>query len=230
MTVASGVLGTFLIVTWFVRAFALYSGRKISQYSEVIQRISLRDRFFSYFILPTVFYISLLGYLYFNTSLVMDLVLISIATLQLFILFLNVKGSLKKVYTISSQTRAIFDFICITIFFLSVSVVIRLGLDLLLALLITFFFSFALLWADLKIHNKGGVSAFFMSFISAILISVFIVSFWSTNIFVIPTVGTLAYYLVISLWNVRFSGKYKFSDYLLPFLYSILALILILNT
>ena len=47
MYILSGVLGNLLILTWFVRVFTLYSGRKISQYSEVIQRISLKEIFFT---------------------------------------------------------------------------------------------------------------------------------------------------------------------------------------
>ena len=47
--ILSGVVGILLILTWFIRAFTLYSGRKISQYSEVIQRISLKERFFTMF-------------------------------------------------------------------------------------------------------------------------------------------------------------------------------------
>jgi len=97
MFLLSGLLGTVLLLTWFVRAFALYSGRKISQYSEVIQRISIKERFFSYFVLPTVFYISLLLFIYYNTSFLMDIVLVFVATVLLLILFINVKSSLNKV-------------------------------------------------------------------------------------------------------------------------------------
>jgi hypothetical protein len=53
--------------------------------------------------------------------------------------------------------------------------------------------------------------------------------FFDSNIFVIPAVSTLSFYLVLSLWNIRFAGKLKFVDYLPPFIYSILALILILK-
>jgi hypothetical protein len=35
--------------------------------------------------------------------------------------------------------------------------------------------------------------------------------------------------LVISIWNIRFSGKIHLVDYFLPFLYVVLALILILT-
>ena len=229
MYLLSGILGWILLLTWIIRAFALYSGRKISQYSEIIQRISIKERFFSYFVLPSVFYISLLTYIFFNTSFLMDIVLIFVASLQLLIFFINVKSSLRKVYTIASQTKAVFDFICISTFFLLLSVLIRIGLELWIFLILVFIVSAILLWFDVKVHNRESLSAFGISIASAIFVAISAGIFFTTNIFIIPAVGTLAFYLILSLWNVRFAGKVKLIDYTLPFLYSILALILILN-
>ncbi len=224
-----GILGLLLLLTWFARAFTLYSGKKISQYSEVIQRISIKDRFFSYFILPSIFYSSLLVYIYYNTSPLMDYILIAISSIQILILFLNVKTSLSKVYTIASQTRAVFDFICISSFFLILSVYVRLGLDILPFIALIFFTSLLLFWFDIKIHSRESIEGAIISFFSSIFVAVFSGIFFFSNIFTIPAVSTLAFYLILSLWNIRFAGKVKLSDYLLPFLYSILALILILN-
>lgn len=225
----SGFLGGLLIVTWFIRAFALYSGRKISQYSEVIQRISIKERFFAYLILPMMLYVSLLLYVYFNTSFVMDVVLTVISGLLLFILFLNVKSSFSKVYTIARQTRAVFDFICISSFYLLISVIIRLGTSIWLSILIIAVVSLILFWSDIKVHRKESMTAFLISIVSCLFVAMISGGFFNTNIFVVPAVGTLAFYLVLSIWNIRFAGKTKFVDYLLPFLYSILALILILK-
>ena len=225
----SGVLGNLLILTWFVRAFALYSGRKISQYSEVIQRISLRDRFFTNVALPILFYSSLLAYIYFNTLFLMDLVLIGISMILLLILFLNIKSSFNKIYSIESQTRAIFDFMCIATFFFLSSVVIRLGVMIWYVLPIIFIFSFILFWSDIKIHRKESMSAFVMSLISSAFVTLTSGFLITTNIFMLPAISTLAFYLILSLWNIRFAGKLKLVEYLLPFIYSVLALILILN-
>lgn len=229
MYILSGVLGNLLILTWFVRVFTLYSGRKISQYSEVIQRISLKERFFTNIVLPILFYTSLLLYIYFNTLLVMDIVLICISTILLLILFLNIKSSFKKIYSIEGQTRAVFDFICIATFYLLSSVVIRMGISMWYSLVIILLFSVALFWSDIKIHRKESISAIFMSISSSIIVTLISGVLFSTNIFVLPAVSTLAFYLILSLWNIRFSGKLRLVEYLLPFLYSILALILILN-
>lgn len=229
MYILSGVLGNLLILTWFIRAFALYSGRKISQYSEVIQRISLKERFFTCFVLPIIFYTSLLLFVYFNTQFVMDIVLIIMASILLLILFLNVKSSFKKIYSIEKQTRAIFDFICIASFYMILSVVVRLGQSMLISLPIIFFTSLIFFWSDIKIHRKEGLSSFVLTVLSSVFVAIICGIFFETNIFVIPAVGTLAFYLILSIWNIRFAGKIKFADYLAPFIYSMLALILILK-
>jgi hypothetical protein len=225
----SGVIGILLIITWFVRAFTLYSGRKISQYSEVIQRISLRERFFTNLVLPILFYTSLLFFIYYNTSFLMDIVLIIISLLLLLILFINIKSSFKKVYSIEVQTRAVFDFMCIASFYMILSVIIRLSLSMWVSILLITFFSLIFFWSDIKIHRKESLSALTISLISSLFVAMTSCIFFNTNIFVIPAIGTLAFYLILSLWNIRFMGKTRLVEYLPPFLYSVLALILILN-
>lgn len=229
MYILSGVLGNLLILTWFIRAFTLYSGRKISQYSEVIQRISIKERFFTYFVLPILFYTSLLLFIYFNTLFLMDMVLVGISALLLFILFLNVKSSFKKVYSIEKQSRAIFDFICIASFYMIMSVVVRIGVSIWISLLIITIASIIFLWSDIKIHRKESLSSFVITLVSSIFISASCGIFFNTNIFTIPAIATLAFYLILSIWNIRFAGKIKLVEYIPPFIYSILALILILN-
>lgn len=223
-----GSLGIVLLETWFVRAFSIYSGKKISKYSDVIVRISFRERFFGYFILPLIFYVSLLVFLFFNRNLVLGHVVLGICMVLLLILFLNVKSSLNKLYSVENATRAIFDFICITILYLLVNVYIRMGLSIILFLVLIFISVLILLVFSLKLHDRLGWLEIFVSVLSSIFISFVTFVFWDFSIFVIPLVASLAFYLVVSLWNIRFSGKIRFSEYLLPFLYVALAIILIL--
>lgn len=145
------------------------------------------------------------------------------------VLFLNVKSSLNKVYSIENATKAVFDFICISILYLLTNVYVRLGANVEIFSCFVLGSALILLVFSLKLHNKMGLSELMVSLLSAIFITVATVIFWNTNIFVIPAVGALAFYLVISLWNIRFSGKIYLRDYILPFLYVALALILILT-
>lgn len=225
----TGGLGALLLETWFIRTFVRYSEKKISKYSDVIVKISLKDRFFSYFVLPLIFYISILAFLFFNRNMLLGHVVLGICTALFLILFLNVKSSLNKIYTVENATKAIFDFICITILYLLVNIYVRMGLSMIIFAVLVFVTAFILLIFSLKLHRKLGMIEILVSFLSSIFITFLTVIFWSTNIFVISVISALAFYLVISIWNVRFSGKIYFSDYLLPFLYVLLALILILT-
>jgi hypothetical protein len=224
-----GFLGLLLLETWFVRVFSIYSGRKISRYSDVIVKISLKDRFFGYFILPGIFYISLLFFLYFNRNELLGHTVLGICTILLLILFLNVKSSLNKIYSLAVATRAIFDFLCITIFYLLLNIFVRVGVGMETFALLSVIFSLVLLIFVLKIHDRVGLFEMLVSVLSALFISLFTLLFWNRNIFVIPAIGSLAFYLVISIWNIRFSGRIKFIDYILPFLYVVVAIILVLN-
>lgn len=224
-----GVAGLLLLETWFVRAFSLYSGKKVSKYSDVIIRISLKDRFFGYFILPAIFYVSLLFFLFFNRNEILGYVVLAGCMILLLVLFLNVKSSLNKLYSLAVATRAIFDFICITIFYLLLNSYIRIGFGIEMFTILTIISALVLLIFVLKIHDRLGFIEFLVSVLSSLAVSFFTIFFWNYNIFVIPAVGALAFYLIISIWNIRFSGKIKFVDYLVPFLYVAIAIILVLN-
>ena len=224
-----GIAGLLLLETWFVRAFRLYSGKKVSKYSDVIIRISLKDRFFGYFILPAIFYVALLFFLFFNRNEILGYVVLGGCMVLLLVLFLNVKSSLNKLYSLAIATRAIFDFICITIFYLLLNSYIRIGFGIEMFTILTILSALVLLVFVLKIHNRLGFIEFLVGVLSSLVVSFFTIFFWNYNIFVIPAVGALAFYLIISIWNIRFSGKIKFVDYLLPFLYVAIAIILVLN-
>lgn len=224
-----GAFGVVLLETWFVRTFALYSGRKISKYSDVIVRISLKERFFEYFILPTIFYLAILAFLYFNKHLLLGHVVLGISMCLFLILFLNVKTSLNKLYKIGNVTKIIYDVICITILYLLVNIFVRLGLSQLLTLLLVLLTSLILLLFILRIHDKLGWYEVVTAFLSSLFISFVTLIVFNLNIFIIPAITALSFYLIISLWNIRFSGKIHLVDYLIPFLYVAVALTLILE-
>ena len=224
-----GFLGLMLLETWFIKTFRDYSGKKVSKYSDVIVRISLKKRFFGYFVLPAIFYISLLVFLYFNRNMLLGHTVLGVCTVLLLILFLNVKSSLNRIYSVAIATRAIFDFMCITIFYLLLNSFVRIGVSMEVFTALSIISSLVLLIFVLKIHNKLGSFELLVAIFSALFIAIFNLFFWNYNIFVIPAIGALAFYLIISLWNVRFAGKIKFIDYIIPFFYVAIAIILVLN-
>jgi len=226
---AVGVLDIVLLETWFIKTFFMFSGRKISQYSEVIQRISLKDRFFDYFIMPAIFLGTFLLFLYFNKNIIMSYWVLTLSMFVLLILFINVKSSLKKFYKLSSLTKGIFNLICIATFYLSINIILRLDVTIWIKLLIIGILAFSMLMSELQLHDRLNFESIFVSTLSSVFITLSIAMFIFDSIFVSTAIGTVAIYIVVALWNVRFSGKYKFVDYLPPLLYGFISLILIFN-
>jgi len=229
LLISVGVLNVIILQTWFLKTFLLYSGRKISQYSEVIQRISFKDRVFEYFILPAIYLSTFMTFLYFNKDETMSYWMISLCMGILLILFVNIKSSLNKYYQLSSLTKGIFDFVCIITFYLSINVLFRFDINLLGILFLVGGLAMIMFISVLQLHDRLTFTSLFLSLISSIIVSLSIGIFIYQSIFVATAIGTLAFYIVISLWNIRFSGKYKFIDYLNPLLYGAIALILIFN-
>jgi len=228
-TVIIGVLGITLLLIWFTRTFNLYSKKKISKYSNVLMKISLKQRLFSYFILPIIFYTSLLVFLFFNRNDLLGHFVIAMCMLLLLILFLNIKSSMNKHYTLHIATKAVFDFICITTLYLLLNAFLRIGFSMTEYMLLGFFSSLVLYIFVLKLHDRFGLVEMLTALASSIFVSVSMIPFWNRNIFILPAVGALTFYLIISLWNIRFSGRFKFTDYLAPVLYVIFAMTLILT-
>jgi hypothetical protein len=229
LLISVGTLNVVILETWFLKTFLLYSGRKISQYSEVIQRISFIDRAFEYFILPAIYLSTFMTFLYFNKDITMSYWMISLCMTILLILFLNIKSSLNKYYKISSLTKGIFDFVCIITFYLSINVLFRFDFNTVGILFLVGSLAMIMFISVLQLHDRLTFVSLFLSLISSVIVSLSIGIFIYQSIFVATAIGTLAFYVVISLWNIRFSGKYKFIDYLTPLLYGVIALILIFN-
>lgn len=225
---AWGILGLVVLEIWFIIVFRNNSQKKISKYSNVLMKASLKERLFPCFILPALFYISLLFFLYFNRNAILGNIVLGVSMVLLLVLFLNVKSSLKRYYSVHILTRTIFDFLCITILYLLLNSFLRMGFSLEVYTGLAFASSLVLSIFVLKLHDRIGGVEFLTAVMSSIFISASMVLFWNSNVFVIPAIGSLMFYLVISIWNIRFAGRTKFLDYMSPVLYVILAMILIL--
>lgn len=229
LLMAVGVLNLLLLETWFIRAFLLFSGRKVSQYSEIIQRISLKDRFFDYFVFPVLFLTTFMFFLYFNKNILMSYWVTALCMFVLMVLFVNIKSSLRKVYRISSLTRGIFSLICILSFYLSINVILRFDINIWVKLVASGGLGLLMFLSELLLHDRLTFGSFLLSLLSSLFVALSIGAFVYQSVFVATAIGTVSFYIIVALWNVRFSGKYKFVDYLSPLLYGIITLILIFN-
>ena len=223
-----GILGIVVLELWIIRTFKLYSQKKVSKYSDVVMKISLKRRSFQYFVLPFLFYVSLLFFLYFNRNAILGHLVLIISIVFILVACVNMKNSLQRHYSIALATRTIYDFICITALYLLLNSYLRIGFSLEEFILLSFFSSFLLLLSILRLHDRLGPIEALVAIVSSLLVCGSMYVVWNSNVFVIPCVGALTFYLIASFWNLRFAGRTKLSDYLYPVVYVSLALVIIL--
>ncbi len=143
-------------------------------------------------------------------------------------MFVNVKSSFKKVYSLEQATRIVFDFVNIATFYLGCSVLTKAGVSAEILYIFIFVWTFILLLNNLLVHQKLDIPGGIVSLLCTIFITLMTFAFESFGIFVMPAVTTIVFYLIISLWNLRFSGMIKTSDYISPFVFALFAILVIL--
>lgn len=226
---ATAIVGYVLINMWLFSTYKLQSNKKVSKYSDVILRVNLWERLFSYVFLPLVFYTSIVMFLLFSSSVILNQIVIVASVTLFFYLFLFVRTSYERVYSLNRMTRVSSDFVSIFVYFLTISVITRVVTDTAYYSLILFFLTLFCLVYILYHHNKFENSAVVWAIVSSGLITVAYFIAGQQGIYYTPLFLTILYYLVVSLWNVRFSGSRNLGDYMPPVMFSIMALILLLS-
>lgn len=223
------IVGYVLINMWLISTYKLHSGRKVSKYSDVLLKINLVERLFTYIVLPLLFYTSIVAFLLFSTSIYINQVLIVVSVFLFFYLFLYVRTSYEKVYSVHHSTRFSTDFISIVAYFIFTSVLTRIVPDPVYFALYIFFTTLLFLIYTLYHHNKFDIPGITLAIISSLALSITIAFIHSQGAYSNAIVLSILYYLIVSLWNVRFSGSREFQDYIPPVMYSIMAIIFVLS-
>lgn len=223
------LIGYVLINLWLFSTYRLYSSKKVSKYSEVVLRVKLWERLFSYVFLPLLFYTSVVAFLLLSSSNLLNQIIIVASVTLFFYLFLYVRTSYEKIYSINRMARIATDFTSIVVFFITTNVLTRvINNEYLLALSIFFLALFSFVYI-LYHHNKFDGSTAILAILSALCISLVPIIAGIQGIYSTSAILSIIYYLIISIWNVRFSGATTLSEYMPPIMYSIMALILILS-
>jgi hypothetical protein len=121
-------VGLFLVVSWLLHTYHLFAKKKVSKSSDVLLKISLRDRLFSHILLPLLSYISIASFFFFSRNHYLNQIVIVVTIALFFYLFLHIRTSYEKVFYIEKHTRVVYDFITISTFYLFTSTIAHLGL------------------------------------------------------------------------------------------------------
>lgn len=227
--VLTALVGYILINIWLINTYKMNVGKKISKYSDAFMKVKMWDRLFTYVLLPLVFYSSVSVFLLLSSQTILNQIVIVISSFLFFFLFLYVRTSYQRVYSLSKATRVAYDFVTIAVFFLVSSVIIRSGIDNIYSTIIISLFSFIAFIYTLHHHGKLDLQSTSIAIASSVSIGLAKYFMAVFNFNVQSAVLSVIFYLVISLWNVRFGGARKFSDYLPPLMYALMACILIMS-
>ncbi|MBI2357125.1 hypothetical protein HYV12_03705 [Candidatus Dojkabacteria bacterium] len=225
----TSLLGLLLIYSWFVTTLKAFGRKKVSKKSATLMYVNLKSRLFSYVIMPVTLWLSLALFLFFNENAYISQIIITISVVIYFLLMLRIRSSLEKLYFVDSMTRFVYDFINIFIFYMLVSVLNRVGLDDRIMVLMVFLFTILSLHHMLYAHRKMELESTLIAILFSLAVTLVTWYTRGLNIYMQPALVTSAYYLIISTWNVRFSGARKLEDYIPSIMYTLMAIILILS-
>ncbi|MCK9368687.1 hypothetical protein M0R04_01795 [Candidatus Dojkabacteria bacterium] len=226
---ATAVIGYLLINAWLISTYKLHGAKKVSKYSDALLKVKLWDRLFSYVLLPLLFYSAVVVFLLFSSSLYLNQIVIVVSLFLFFYLFLYVRTSYEKIYSVNKVTRVVYDFISIVVFFLLSEVILRIGLSPIISALLLLAISLMSFLYILYHHNKIEAKTAITAVFSSMIIAIICIWTFGLNSISLSAVLSILFYLTIALWNVRFGGSRKISDYIPPLMFSLMALILILN-
>lgn len=223
------VLGAVLVLSWTVTTYFRYADHEISRFTKVLMKIQLKERFFLYFIMPMLFYSLITIYLFVNKSMVLNQLVIITGSILYFVMFIHIRSSYAKVFSISKYTRVIFNFIDITIFYLIVALLVMSGTEYDIRILGTVVAAAMLLMHQLTLHKQRTTSSLIILGLSLVLISSAAIYFINTNFLIYPLIMTLVFYVIVTWWNIRLDGYTKASEYLPPLIFALMGFIIVLS-
>lgn len=222
-------VGLLLVVTWIFTTYYSLSYRKVSEGSDVIIKVRTRERFFINFVLPILFYLLISAFLYFSANMVVTQLIIILCSLLFFVIFLNIKRSYGKIFTIERDTRTILTFVDIILYFLVVTGFLFFDQSGYLKVIGAFVGALIFLGHQLVINKQVNWNGLIVMVASSIFIGSVAFFFMNANSYLFSLIMTIMFYMVVSLWGIKLSGTSKISDYLPPILFSIMAFIIVIS-
>ena len=222
-------LGLFLLLAWFLAVYLLYANKKVKRYGEVLLRVRLEEKFFKFFVLPSLFYISVAFTIFFSKSEILNIFIILSFGAIISVLLIHVRTSYEKIHYISSLTKIVYDAVLIMLFFLILFSATSYGIVGVQGVYFAAGLGILLLMYKLVLNNQLCLQGYVLIFSSTLLLFVVGNLIAGFNIFVFSAVLTVAFYLVVAMWTIRLEGYTRWIDYFSPIIYALMILILIFS-
>lgn len=223
------LLGSTLLIVWLVTNYSHYAHKGISEYTEVLVKINLKQRFFAFFVTPLLFYISISLYLGGIESMILRQFTIILGSIIQFVMFVHIRSSYQKTFSMERNTRFIFQIVDLVLFYIGVTGFVLLGTDILLRIVGATVLGFLLLTHQLLLHKQYSAKAVLILLTSVAGIALSAMYFASFGAIIFPLYLSVVFYLILSLWGIRLNGITKLEDYVTPILFSLMALMVLFS-
>ncbi len=200
-----------------------------------VRNLRWREHALHHAVLPGLLYASGVLFMFFNRVRVLDQVAVVLLSGTFFGIFYNVSATYSKMYTITRNTRLIFDFINIIVFYFVtealINAVVYEGAARSWIFVGGVLSTFILIGMMVSITKQSSNEIVAALVGTSIIVGVMVFGVWLIpvfNIAIISLVATVGFYLVDAFWHHRLEGSFSWDVMSQYALYALMAIILLL--
>ena len=217
--------------------YSRLSERSIPIYLDAkhMRNVKWREHVLHHALLPGLLYVSGVLFLYFNRIRLLDQLAIVLLCSTFFVIYYNISVTYLKMYRLSRNTRLIFDFVNIIIFYFFTDVLINLDLYAGFPKYVVFIGSalitFVLVGMMVLLMKQFTREALLALVLSSIAMGIVVMLIWSVPLFsvaVVSLVATVGFYMIDVYWHHRLEGTLTWDVMSQYGLFAVMALILLL--
>lgn len=202
---------------------------------QFIRKKLIRENLIHHLLIPSLLYISGVLFLFFNRVRLLDQVAVVILSLSFFFLFYNIAVSYQRLYSIARETRYVFDFVNIVVFYFLINSVINLvlysGVYEVLIYIAAGLITLTLIAMMVFISKQFNRLIVVFAVISALFVALVSILVFKLNLFnitIVSIVISVAFYLVVAYWHHKLEGTFNKDTMFQYVLFAIMAIILLL--
>ncbi len=222
-------LGALILLLWLISSYLIFSGKRVSKFSNVLIKIQIKNRLFSFFVTPVLMYFAVSAYISYIENNFLKQVIITIFFVLMLFLMIHIRSSYQKVFSIEKSTRSVFLFIDMMLFYIASTGFILMGTFPIARILGVGFLAFLFLLNILIINKQYSYKALFILLISTIFMILSAIYFVQFGALLFPLFMVVVFYMVVNIWGIKLSGVNALSEYLPPVLFSLMAFMILLS-
>ena len=232
--IASGI-GLVVVLAELLYSRLSESGRPMKVDRAHLKSVRWREHLLHHAVLPILLYTSGVLFLFFNRITALDQAAIVILSGLFFMVLYNVSATYLRMYRLSRNTRVVFDFVNIFVFYFGVDAMINLslyeGISRTYVLVGSALLTFVLIGLMIVSTKQWSLEMLGVLIAGSVLVGLTVYIVWLLpvfNIAVISLVSTVMFYLVDVYWHHSLEGSFSWDVMSQYMLYALMALILLL--